>query len=702
MARWYDCPFMRHVRPILALIVAQVSVFAYLLFADVDGIPFRLIPWDFRSLFAPWLIYGWDAVRAGFLPLWCPYVGGGAAYFLNPQTSLYSPLSILLGPLFGYSFRLAQVHCVLMMLIGGIGVYILAHSIWQRRSAALFSGLCFELSSALFGHLEHQTILAAYALTPWVFWAILMTFDSRSLWGPLLMAWFVYWILSTGYPGVILMLTPWAVAFAIALLFRRPIAFRQRVRLVGSSMVAVFVGIGMAAVSWLPFAVHRTELTRNSPMTIDAALASSLSPTDVLGMLWSFNTAHPLPGTTLDISMRGVYFGAVAVALAAVCLVWARGWIVKALSALTIGSLLMALGGAFAGGVMLHLLVPVFNLSRFPAGDNRGMTIMALSILAGGGAVLIAKRETPAFHMARTAIRYLLVFYLVSFIGVQWIYGKAFVAAIATFSFEAVCMLLALVVLARTKGTQMILCLAGIAFLETSYSAMTNFTVIGHPVAAPAYASLTKHEKSFSTAGVGVPRVGNGANTTDESSVEGYVAKKFHINEYNPIRLGRFNTLIGAGFLPWMQNGPRVVALPPGSTALNYADFSPKAKPVQYSILEYTPNQVRYQIQPTDDALLVFNEVYFPGWKATVDGQPTPVRPLLTGLRTLTVKGGSHEIVFTFRPTSYFVALGISIASFLVFLAWAILLRSRIKKGQARLPVDEQPTLFLGECPTEI
>src|SRR5512145_1227422 len=128
---------MRHVPAIGILTMAVVSVFALLLFANADGVPYRLIPWDFRSLCGPWLTYGWDMIRAGMWPLWCPYAGGGVPFFINPQTALYSPLIILVGLLFGYSYHVAQVLTVAMLLVGGVGAYVLAHSIWRNRAAAV-------------------------------------------------------------------------------------------------------------------------------------------------------------------------------------------------------------------------------------------------------------------------------------------------------------------------------------------------------------------------------------------------------------------------------------------------------------------------------------------------------------------------------------------------------------------------------------
>lgn len=70
-------------------------------------------------------------------------------------------------------------------------------------------------------------------------------------------------------------------------------------------------------------------------------------------------------------------------------------------------------------------------------------------------------------------------------------------------------------------------------------------------------------------------------------------------------------------------------------------------------------------------------------------------------MRSLEIKGGTHDIAFTFRPRQYFVALGIALVGFAIFVAWLILLRTRINKTAATSRTDETNELFLGPRSTE-
>jgi hypothetical protein len=429
----------------------------------------------------------------------------------------------------------------------------------------------------------------------------------------------------------------------------------------------------MASINWLPFLASASEYTRGEGLGLDYVLAatSSLAPKHFFGMLYSFITSSPFPGVEVDVSMRGIYFGTVAVVFAVVCVASVREWIVGALATLTVGSLLMALGGAFFARIALHILVPIFNMSRFPAGDSRYLAVLGFCVLAGGGVLAVARREEGASFLAQRSLKYLVVFYLVSIVGLQLLFGKFIDVVVSTVTFEAFCMLLALVVLWRWQNATATLLLCAIAVLETGYGVTANFDPAGQAISKADYLNLSHHERGFPKTGILSPRLGNEAALNADTSAA-YVGKKFFVSDYNPLRLKRWLTLTGAGFGPWLRTGPRVVALPAGSAPTSFAEFAPLASPVKFDITSFGPNQVDYTVDVAAAALLVFNELYFPGWKATVDGKTVEVKPLVEGLRSLNVGPGHHAIVFKFRPGLFFGALAISLAGLVVFLAWAL------------------------------
>ncbi|GAB6976202.1 YfhO family protein [Prevotella falsenii] len=69
-------------------------------------------------------------------------------------------------------------------------------------------------------------------------------------------------------------------------------------------------------------------------------------------------------------------------------------------------------------------------------------------------------------------------------------------------------------------------------------------------------------------------------------------------------------------------------------------------------LTKYEPNSLTYTVNSAKGGVVVFSEVYYPGWSATIDGQPAELGRVNYILRALNVKAGKHEVVLDFHPTS--------------------------------------------------
>ncbi len=67
-------------------------------------------------------------------------------------------------------------------------------------------------------------------------------------------------------------------------------------------------------------------------------------------------------------------------------------------------------------------------------------------------------------------------------------------------------------------------------------------------------------------------------------------------------------------------------------------------------INSYEPNQLSYEVESGKGGIVVFSEIYYPGWTATVDGVEQELGRVDYVLRALQVKPGKHEIVLSFFP----------------------------------------------------
>lgn len=68
------------------------------------------------------------------------------------------------------------------------------------------------------------------------------------------------------------------------------------------------------------------------------------------------------------------------------------------------------------------------------------------------------------------------------------------------------------------------------------------------------------------------------------------------------------------------------------------------------AITEYTPERVTLQVIAAQPGFLLLTDAYYPGWTATVNGQPAPIYRADVMFRAVPVPAGESEVVFEYRP----------------------------------------------------
>jgi hypothetical protein len=93
--------------------------------------------------------------------------------------------------------------------------------------------------------------------------------------------------------------------------------------------------------------------------------------------------------------------------------------------------------------------------------------------------------------------------------------------------------------------------------------------------------------------------------------------------------------------------------------------------PGRVELVGYEPNRVEVETDSPAHGLLVLTDQYYPGWRASVDGEPTPLYRTDYAFRGVLVPAGRHRVAFTYRPLSWLLgaagsALGLVITVMLV------------------------------------
>ncbi len=110
----------------------------------------------------------------------------------------------------------------------------------------------------------------------------------------------------------------------------------------------------------------------------------------------------------------------------------------------------------------------------------------------------------------------------------------------------------------------------------------------------------------------------------------------------------------------------------------------PQCGESRVTMTNYAPNELRYELQSEQGGVVLFSEVYYPGWTATIDGERATLARADYLLRALRVEAGEHELVLTFKPKSIRATETIAYVGYALLLAavvWGVV-RKRKEKSK--------------------
>ena len=106
------------------------------------------------------------------------------------------------------------------------------------------------------------------------------------------------------------------------------------------------------------------------------------------------------------------------------------------------------------------------------------------------------------------------------------------------------------------------------------------------------------------------------------------------------------------------------------------------------AVTTYEADRIRLNTATGAPGLLVLSEVYYPAWKAYVDGRPVPVYAADHALRAVPVPAGEHEVELRYESWSLRIGLVVSLIAYLALVALALAGAQRRRKSADAIPTD--------------
>ncbi len=730
-----------------ALTLATVGFFWRLLFTPVwmpaDG-------GDLLSFLFPLYHFAAQSLKGGEVPLWNPYLYGGAPFAADIQTGLFYPLNLLLFFLAPeITFRTLELISVLHFFLAGASMYLCLRFIRKERIgrlASLAGAVAFMFSDLFIIHFGNLNMIAAASWLPLIFLFYHRALTERRVNYALLSGVFLGLAILAGHIQPIFHIL---FLLGLYLLYRLYLAYlgdrRAIPLLLGLAVLTFVVALGGTAFLLLP-GYEMMQLSVRAQIPYEEAAKFSLSPAQLIGLLNpGFFGRGPRLSWGLWDRVEVGYIGVLPLVLASLALLFRRG-LSRFLLVLALISLLLALGD----NAILHGWLYGFGIKQLRA-PARFIVLLdfALAFLAALGLDAILR---PLDHREHTLFRRVLRLSLPSFLAIT-VLTLPLAYAVLIFSQDQDPVILQRIANATRGQVLFLLFLGGSLFLlyirgyRWARPQMVGILAIGlifvDLAATGAYVDIgtTDPTEGFHHSAaveflqgeetlyrIEVPQKVWGAWQPDLALIH----RLFDIGGiYTPLELadferyrqaigGRSSPLYsflnvkyliarkgaspGEGYLLAFDGDPRVDIYRTGAfprafvvyrsqvaadhesawAAIQAPGFDPAnivvveggktlqgdASEGRAVITSYSLNEMTLEAEAVSEGYLVLSEVYYPGWKAYIDGTEVPLLRANYAFRAAYLAPGPHEVRLVFAPTTWKVGLLVGAGTWLALLFW--------------------------------
>jgi hypothetical protein len=148
-----------------------------------------------------------------------------------------------------------------------------------------------------------------------------------------------------------------------------------------------------------------------------------------------------------------------------------------------------------------------------------------------------------------------------------------------------------------------------------------------------------------------------------------WLAPRFHVE---PNVVAQLNAMFDAGFDPTqVALLERAPGPPAGAASVSAFDGAWLTRE------ERTRVEIKVEVGQPDGAFLVLADEYDGDWSVTVDGAAADLLRADGLLRAVRIASGAHEVVFEYRPVSFWIGCWISMATAIALFVWSLVARKK-------------------------
>ncbi len=96
--------------------------------------------------------------------------------------------------------------------------------------------------------------------------------------------------------------------------------------------------------------------------------------------------------------------------------------------------------------------------------------------------------------------------------------------------------------------------------------------------------------------------------------------------------------------------------------------------------VEYSSNKMKIEVESKENAILVLSEIYYPAWKAYVDGKETEIYRANYCFRAVPIEAGKHTVEFRYESSSFKTGAWLTLLTLILSVIGIIVLRRLERK----------------------
>lgn len=651
--------------------------------------------YDMADYFLPFRYFIGECLQQHRFPWWNPYSGLGIPMTADPQSGVFYPVTWCIGYLFGYDFITINIEYVLHLTIAGCGMYQLLRGMKYAPVVCLLMAASYQFSGFFINNAQHLTWIISASWLPFFlhYYRLTILFGKRN--NAIKAALSLFMFTTGGYPAFLIILLYLVGGHFIFMLLQHILLKKpsEILHMLKWSSMMLLIYLVVTAPYILSFIEGIPLMTRGEALPKEHTLFRAFTPQSAITFLLPAAPLGQHIDFETDTSMANAYIGLLALVFFLTGIFNKHSRETLSIIIIALLLLLFSFGDALPFWSLLFEQVPLFDHIRFPA---------AFRLFAIIGFIIAAAEGLNNKRILQSALpRYLAIFILllVFTISVVSFFLVSKLVLPVSFTTESMLrffgesntlnniflqsiiqvVLLVLLLLLLNSGQKKVtgkwyILLVIFVFADLFIAARINFPVI----IGSAFPAKQLNEKLSQTpAGfplwdpnteTEVTNIGNGSFAPSYFNNNLFL-KKFARDSYAPFILKLRNELeqspadfalmdhpviyLTNQLQPFPLNSKDKVhlltkksALATGQVVKQFENPAADSLSADIQMVSFSPSNFTVNTIANQQAALVLQQTYYPGWKVKVDGVVTDPTIVNYCMMAVILQAGKHQVSY--------------------------------------------------------